>query len=138
MQPVKVCYARPPLGSLGTVYRVGLLGQANQLTKPLTCSHQKPFGTGRAFSTTMSTNAAAPSQVPQPVPKFSAGEDEVALFQKLQALLSGTTEGSSQISEVGARRGRWILTPTGEGIERSFKFKTFAKTWVSLPLVVLW
>lgn len=28
--------------------------------------------------------------------------------------------------------GRWTLTADGEGVERMFRFKTFAKTWVCL------
>lgn len=48
-------------------------------------------------------------------PKFSEGSDEPRLTQELDSLLS-----------------RWTLTTDGQGIERSFKFKTFAKTWVRL------
>ena len=50
--------------------------------------------------------------------KFAAGSDEVALGPKLQSLLAPAG-------------GRWDLISSGEGLERSFKFKTFAKTWVS-------
>lgn len=52
-------------------------------------------------------------------PKFSAGEDEEALEEGLTPFLSSSG-------------GRWALSPTGEGLERTFKFKTFPKTWVSL------
>lgn len=52
--------------------------------------------------------------------KFSAGADEQALGETLKTLLASAAGG-----------GRWALTPGGEGLERSFKFKTFAKTWVS-------
>ncbi|RYP17746.1 hypothetical protein DL765_004324 [Monosporascus sp. GIB2] len=54
-------------------------------------------------------------------PKFSAGSDEQALSRTLEPLL-----------ESAGRGGRWALTPSGEGLERSFKFKTFAKTWQRL------
>lgn len=47
-------------------------------------------------------------------PKFSEGSDEPRLKKELDGLLSN----------------RWALTADGKGIERSFKFKTFAKTWV--------
>ena len=29
--------------------------------------------------------------------------------------------------------GKWRLVESGKGVERSFKFKTFKKTWVSVP-----
>lgn len=54
-----------------------------------------------------------------PPPKFAAGSEETGLAPKLRPLLA--SEG-----------GRWALISSGEGIERSFKFKTFAKTWVRL------
>lgn len=47
-------------------------------------------------------------------PKFAEGSDEPRLTKELDELLSN----------------RWKLTADGQGIERSFKFKTFAKTWV--------
>lgn len=59
-------------------------------------------------------------------PKFSAGSDEQALGRTLEPLL-----------ESAGRGGRWILTPSGEGLERSFKFKTFAKTWDFMTAVSL-
>ena len=52
-------------------------------------------------------------------PAFSAGSDEGTLRESLSSLLT----------EAG---GRWQLTSEGTGLERSFKFKTFAKTWVRL------
>ena len=51
-------------------------------------------------------------------PQFAKGADAQALDASLQPLLASSG-------------GRWALTSTGEGLERSFKFKTFAKTWVS-------
>ncbi|RYP81249.1 hypothetical protein DL769_002079 [Monosporascus sp. CRB-8-3] len=59
-------------------------------------------------------------------PKFSAGSDEQALSRMLEPLL-----------ESAGRGGRWTLTPSGEGLERSFKFKTFAKTWDFMTAVSL-
>jgi 4a-hydroxytetrahydrobiopterin dehydratase len=52
-------------------------------------------------------------------PSFSrSAEDGDALRDRLAPLLS--TNG-----------GRWALANGGEALERSFRFKTFAKTWVS-------
>ncbi|RYP91239.1 hypothetical protein DL770_002631 [Monosporascus sp. CRB-9-2] len=57
-------------------------------------------------------------------PKFSAGSDEQVLSRTLEPLL-----------ESAGRGGRWTLTSNGEGLERSFKFKTFAKTWQRLTVL---
>lgn len=46
--------------------------------------------------------------------KFAEGSDEALLSQQVESLASN----------------RWSVTQDGQGIERSFKFKTFAKTWV--------
>lgn len=54
--------------------------------------------------------------------RFSAGTDEQSASPALQTLLSSSSGG------------RWTLTNEGEALERSFKFKTFAKTWVSTQL----
>ena len=51
-------------------------------------------------------------------PSFAEGSDTTAVKEALSPLLS-------------VSGGRWALTADGQGIERSFKFKTFAKTWVS-------
>ncbi|KAK6853327.1 Pterin-4-alpha-carbinolamine dehydratase [Apiospora arundinis] len=66
----------------------------------------------------MSTSATATQA------RFSAGSDEVALGPKLQSLLAPAG-------------GRWNLISSGEGLERSFKFKTFAKTWDFMTAVSL-
>jgi len=49
-------------------------------------------------------------------PTFSANSDIPSLTTSLSALLHP--------------KGRWQLTPKGNGVERTFKFKTFKKTWV--------
>lgn len=55
-------------------------------------------------------------------PRFSEGTDEASASPALSALLSGS----------------WVLAKDGEALERSFKFKTFAKTWVpGLPSLTL-
>ncbi|KAI6093567.1 transcriptional coactivator/pterin dehydratase [Hypoxylon rubiginosum] len=59
-------------------------------------------------------------------PQFSPGVDEPALTRALESLLAS--------AELG---GRWQLVPGGEGLERSFKFKTFAKTWDFMTAVSL-
>lgn len=51
-------------------------------------------------------------------PRFSAGTDTSTLEAALSPLLVQTG-------------GRWTLAADGEGLERSFRFKTFAKAWVS-------
>lgn len=61
--------------------------------------------------------------------RFSSGTDETTALPALQALLSPsqTVGGDGAASGVG---GRWTLTKEGEALERTFKFKTFTKTWV--------
>ncbi|KAI0470268.1 transcriptional coactivator/pterin dehydratase [Xylaria cf. heliscus] len=58
--------------------------------------------------------------------KFSAGADETTLTAALQGLLDSAGQG-----------GRWTLIPSGQGLERSFKFKNFAKTWDFMTAVSL-
>jgi 4a-hydroxytetrahydrobiopterin dehydratase len=50
-------------------------------------------------------------------PHFSQGADTEPTRKKLTTLISSPG-------------GRWALTSSGKGIERTFKFKTFTKTWV--------
>ncbi|OAA81418.1 Transcriptional coactivator/pterin dehydratase [Akanthomyces lecanii RCEF 1005] len=56
------------------------------------------------------------STMPMP-PSFAAGTDKNAATEALRPLVT---------PEAG---GRWTLTADGYGIERSFKFATFNKTW---------
>lgn len=56
-------------------------------------------------------------------PRFSKGTDDAAASSAVEALLVSSGEGAG---------GRWTLTKEGEALERTFKFKTFAKTWVPL------
>lgn len=51
-------------------------------------------------------------------PRLTADSDPEALETFLSPLLVGNG-------------GRWVLTMDGQALEREFKFKTFAKTWVS-------
>lgn len=78
-------------------------------------------GQGRRTFTTSAAVMASPANS-QAAPQFSAGVDEPALTRTLETLLASAGHG-----------GRWVLIASGEGLERSFKFKTFAKTWVSQP-----
>lgn len=55
---------------------------------------------------------------PQPV--FSSSYDPTQATKDLSPLLRGTG-------------GKWGLIDSGKGVERSFKFKTFKKTWVCHP-----
>lgn len=57
------------------------------------------------------------SSMPMP-PSFSAGTDKNTATEALRPLIT---------PDAG---GRWTLTADGYGIERSFKFATFNKTWV--------
>ncbi|KAK3903909.1 pterin 4 alpha carbinolamine dehydratase-domain-containing protein [Staphylotrichum tortipilum] len=59
-----------------------------------------------------------------PRPNFSAGSDPAAAEAALAPLLT-------------ANGGRWTLNPSGEALEREFKFKTFAKTWDFMTAVSL-
>ncbi|KAK1729189.1 hypothetical protein CaCOL14_007778 [Colletotrichum acutatum] len=70
---------------------------------------------------TMSTTPA--TAAPVPTPRFSKGSDEPSLSSTLETLL-------------GQGRG-WALVNDGEAVERSFKFKNFAKTWDFMTAVSL-
>jgi 4a-hydroxytetrahydrobiopterin dehydratase len=69
----------------------------------------------------LQSSSAAPAMENNTKIKFSAGADTTSLTEALQKLLKSAENG-----------GRWALIPSGQGLERSFKFKNFTKTWVSL------
>ncbi|OQO10454.1 hypothetical protein B0A48_03751 [Cryoendolithus antarcticus] len=48
----------------------------------------------------------------------SKGEDAKALAERVTPLLQSEANG-----------GKWQLTPTSDGLTRTFRFKTFKKTW---------
>lgn len=78
-------------------------------------------------TTTTTTTSAANA-------RFSAGSDEKTLSKTLETVLESAAAPATAVgpdSRSGGGAGRWALTAGGEGLERSFKFKTFAKTWVS-------
>ena len=74
---------------------------------------------GRAFSLTPAAMTGA--QKPHIVGKTEA--DEAAVRTALETLVVADESSSSST-------GRWAITANGLGIERSFKFKNFTKTWV--------
>ncbi len=85
--------------------------------------HFKKFGAVRpglqAASAGSCATPLARLQSQRP-PAFSAGQGDVMPLEvALSTLLSTSGTG-----------GRWALTRDGAGLERTFKFKTFAKTWV--------
>ncbi|OTB15480.1 hypothetical protein K445DRAFT_317738 [Daldinia sp. EC12] len=80
----------------------------------------------RSFTASASAMADSASSQAVVAPQFSAGVDEPALTRALETLLASAGLG-----------GRWVLTASGEGLERSFKFKTFAKTWDFMTAVSL-
>ncbi|KAI0447437.1 transcriptional coactivator/pterin dehydratase [Xylaria telfairii] len=59
--------------------------------------------------------------------QFATGADETTLTAALQGLLDSAEKG-----------GRWTLISSGRGLERSFKFKNFAKTWVYNTTYIRW
>jgi 4a-hydroxytetrahydrobiopterin dehydratase len=63
----------------------------------------------------MSTNTA------RPTPRFSAGSNEELLSEKLTELLPPN--------------GPWMLTSSGEGLQRLVQFKTFNKAWSFMEAV---
>ncbi|KAK3687646.1 pterin 4 alpha carbinolamine dehydratase-domain-containing protein [Podospora appendiculata] len=83
----------------------------------------------RSQSTMASPPPLSPSQPqaqPALQPAFSSGSDQAALEAALVPLLSAHGAG-----------GRWTLAGEGHALERTFKFKTFAKTWDFMTAVSL-
>ena len=76
----------------------------------------------RSFSSTPAVMAGNGPRQPRIVAKSEA--DEEVVRSGLKRLLA--SEPPSPSDGVG----RWSLTANGQGIERSFKFKNFTKTWV--------
>lgn len=99
------------------------------LINPITCTSSVHLtNMSRLFSRNILSRTATSSihTSPRPYsttmqPKFSPGTDETLATSALTPLL--TSSG-----------GRWTLSTEGQAVERSFKFKTFAKTWVRVSL----
>ncbi|PMD46508.1 putative pterin-4-alpha-carbinolamine dehydratase [Hyaloscypha variabilis F] len=58
----------------------------------------------------------------QPTPTFSSNYPPEQGVQDLSPLLK-------------SNGGKWVLIQSGKGVERSFKFKTFKKTWEFMNIV---
>ncbi|KAL5596698.1 hypothetical protein BROUX41_006610 [Berkeleyomyces rouxiae] len=75
-----------------------------------------------------SASSSCPSAASaQAFPVFAEGQDASALRADVQKLLSESSGG----------QGKWALSGDGAGLERTFKFKTFAKTWDFMTAVSL-
>ncbi|KAL8371938.1 hypothetical protein RB595_001646 [Gaeumannomyces hyphopodioides] len=72
---------------------------------------------------------AAATAMDRPRPTYSTGSDAAQLDVALAPLLASSSPPGSG--------GRWALTADGGGLERSFRFKTFAKTWDFMTAVSL-
>lgn len=90
---------------------------ASRITKP--AAQFKPAV--KLLTHTVTPRLASSVAAAMQQPRFSAGTDDAHVKPQLDTLLESAG-------------GRWALTAGGEGLERSFKFKTFAKTWVCVPL----
>ncbi|KAK0751094.1 pterin 4 alpha carbinolamine dehydratase [Schizothecium vesticola] len=73
--------------------------------------------------------SSSPPKQQQPTPRFSHGSDAASSEKALSVLLVS--------SDGRGGGGRWTLTADGEGVERTFRFKTFAKTWDFMTAVSL-
>jgi hypothetical protein len=82
---------------------------------PTSFQHSKPHAKLALFLTLSRKMSSRPS------PTFSSNYSPEQGTKDLSPLLK-------------ANGGKWVLTESGKGVERSFKFKTFKKTWVCLLL----
>ncbi|KAI1828669.1 transcriptional coactivator/pterin dehydratase [Xylaria intraflava] len=108
-----VSRAKKPIATLHVTRSVA----SALLPSTLACTQLRGFRQSSLRTSAMGSTAAV---------KFSAGADELSLNAALQELLSSAGKG-----------GRWSLIPNGQGLERSFKFKNFAKTWDFMTAVSL-
>ncbi|PSS00616.1 pterin 4 alpha carbinolamine dehydratase-domain-containing protein [Coniella lustricola] len=109
-QPGSLAVLRPARQATATATATAA---ARKTTTTILATHR------RAFSSTPAAMSSSSSL--QTLPKFSEGSDETLLAQELETL----------------QANKWSLTADGQGIERSFKFKTFAKTWDFMTAVSL-
>ncbi|OTA69428.1 transcriptional coactivator/pterin dehydratase [Hypoxylon sp. EC38] len=120
-------YTRPLLRCASTTVRAASnasRGTERHYRQAIVYLHRRSFLSQGRRTFTSSPVMTAPAQAQ--VPQFSAGVDEPALTRVLEPLLASAGRG-----------GRWALIPGGEGLERSFKFKTFTKTWDFMTAVSL-
>ncbi|KAI1381745.1 hypothetical protein F4677DRAFT_439560 [Hypoxylon crocopeplum] len=101
-------------------------GGTRRFTQDITSSHQRSIARSHGRRP-LTSSAAMASSADVQAPQFSAGVDVPSLTRDLDILLASAGNG-----------GRWELIPSGEGLERSFKFKTFAKTWVYNTTYIRW
>ncbi|KAI0175919.1 transcriptional coactivator/pterin dehydratase [Hypoxylon sp. FL1284] len=121
--PAAAVRGRAGLTRLRTSQALPLLQlQQLQLFPPRGRRH---FAHSRAAMTTTTTTMTTTTTTAA-TPRFSSGVDEPAAVRALEPLLASAGLG-----------GRWALVPGGEGLERSFRFKTFAKTWDFMTAVSL-
>jgi 4a-hydroxytetrahydrobiopterin dehydratase len=65
------------------------------------------------------------------VPLSMAARAQQSSIQPAYSLDSDTEIISNALATLlRSGGGRWSLTPTGNGLQRTFKFKSFKKTWV--------
>lgn len=103
--------------------RIAVLKRASHAAFALPIRHGHSVGALPFHSRVRALSSSAPSKMASSIssPRYSAGSDPDTAGKALTPLL---TSGG----------GRWTLTGNGEGLERTFKFKTFARTWVCLVL----
>ncbi|KAI0843167.1 transcriptional coactivator/pterin dehydratase [Hypoxylon sp. FL0890] len=121
-------YTRPLLRCASTAVRKAASSTSHGTKRHYTLAIVDPDGRSLLHSSRQAfIRSAMATRVQAQAPHFSPGVDEPALTRALEPLL-----------ESAARGGRWTLIPGGEGLERSFKFKTFAKTWVYNTTYIRW
>ncbi|KAI0553678.1 pterin 4 alpha carbinolamine dehydratase-domain-containing protein [Xylaria curta] len=117
------CHASPTLlHHTGASMSRGKAIQALRMTRQAIKPSQSPFTLTqlRRFQSSSGVHmTTATTKV-----RFSAGADETSLTAALEGLLAG-------------KGGRWTLISSGQGLERSFKFKNFTKTWDFMTAVSL-
>ncbi|KAF3007106.1 hypothetical protein E8E14_008231 [Neopestalotiopsis sp. 37M] len=164
MPAIKACSTHSVIRSLGTYSRAGAaLCSHGRLASPLSAafsssqqsqqqlvrdgsSNRRGLNNDKAvvyYSSSSSSSSSSSTQrrAMSTAPLFSEGSDETALAEKLRTLLSSSSSSSSSASSADQQQqqgsGRWTLIANGQGLERSFKFKTFAKTWDFMTAVAL-
>lgn len=73
---------------------------------------------GQAALTGRRYQSGSTAEKVKPQPHISDGQDTEELHRNLYLLLH-------------SRGGRWRLTADGKGVQRTFTFETFKRTWVS-------
>lgn len=157
MPAIKACSTHSVIRSLGTYSRAGAaLCSHGRLASPLSApfsssqrsqqqlvrdgSSNRRGGLNNDKAVVYYSSSSTQRRAMSTAPRFSEGSDETALAEKLRTLLSSSSSSSSASSADQQQQqgsGRWTLIANGQGLERSFKFKTFAKTWDFMTAVAL-